>query len=324
MDARELSAKYTTDVVSNCIFSLDAGSLKDNDAVIRKMAKQIFRADLRTLLLFVFPAINSVLRMRLIPKNVEEFFTGIMKEAAHSRRNSKVDKADILQHLLALQDKKNFDDVQLVANAITFFIDGFETSSISMSLILFELARDQRVQQKLRTEIVEAEKKAPLTMDSIAALPYLEQVIYEALRLNPVVPALLKVCTEECEIPLTRDGKKTFTIPVGTSISIPVYDIHRDPENFKDPLEFKPERFDEDRGGLKAYKDSGSLLVFGMGPRVCLGQRFALTMMRAGLVDIIKSYKVTLNSKTKVPLVLDPKEFLNVPVGGLWLNFEKL
>lgn len=328
LETRELSAKYTTDVVSNCIFAVDAGSLKDKDAVIRRMGKEMFAPSFRTIVLFMLnelcPMVNKILKVRLIPKNVEDFFTKLMKDAAQYRRNSKEDKADVLQYLLALQDKKNLDDLELVANAITFFLDGFETSSVSMAWILYALAGDQRVQEKLRVEILAAESKAPLTMDSIAELTYLDQVVYEALRLHAPAPLLLKKSIADCEMPLTADGKKSFTIAAGTSIAVPVFDIHRDPDNFEDPLKFNPERFDEQNGGVKAYKDTGSLLVFGMGPRVCLGQRFAVTQMKAGIVAIMKKYQLTVNAKTANPLVMDPKEFLNIPSGGLWLDFKKL
>lgn len=321
IDARELSAKFTTDVVSSCIFSLDAGSLKDKDALIRKMGKEMFKPNLRTMFIFIMselcPSLNKLLRIPFIPKYVEQFFAKIMREAAQH-------KADVLQYLLALQEKKNLNDVEMVANAITFFLDGFETSSVAMSLILFEIARDQRVQEKLRREIQEAEEEGPLTMDVIADLPYLDQVVYEALRLNPPATLLSKKCIADCEMPLTRDGKQRFLVKAGTSITIPVLDIHTDPENYENPLEFSPERFDKDRGGIKAFMEKGALLPFGLGPRMCLGQRFALTQMKAGLVDIVKYFEVSVNEKTKVPFVLAPKEFMYVPDGGIWVDFKKL
>lgn len=61
-----------------------------------------------------------------------------------------------------------------------------------------------------------------------------------------------------------------------------------------------------------------------MGPRACIGQRFALTQMKVGLVDIVKSFELSLNEKTQVPLVLDPQEIFNVPQGGVWIDFKKL
>lgn len=328
MDARELCAKYTTDVVSNCIFALDAGSLRDQDAMIRKMGKDMVKPSLRLVVLFtigeICPSLNKILKIRFVPKYVEQFFTKIMKEPAQKRRNGKIDKADVMQYLLTLQDKKNLNDVELVANAITFFLDGYETSSVSMALILFEIARDKRVQEKLRREICDAEAQGCLTMDSIAELAYLDQVIYEALRLNAPVSALGKRCISECQIRMTEDDQQMFTVPVGTSIVIPVYDIQRDSANYENPLEFIPERFDKEHGGVKAFKDTGVLLAFGMGPRVCLGQRFALTQMKAALVDIVRNFEVSVNEKTQVPLVMDPKEFLNVAQGGIWVDFKNL
>lgn len=327
-DARELSAKYTTDVVSSCIFALDAGALNKDVSVIRNMAKEMFKPSFRLVVLLLLseicPKLNRFLRIPFIPKNVEDFFAKLMKDAADHRRSSKLDKTDVMQYLLTLQDRKNLNDVELVANAITFFLDGYETSSVSMALILFELARDKRVQDKLRKEIMDAEVTGKLTLDAMADLRYLDQVVYEALRLNPPTPFLIKKCTADCEMPLTRDGREVITVTEGTSISIPLFDIQRDPDNFKDPLEFIPERFDEEHGGVKAFKDKGCLLIFGMGPRECLGKRFAMMQMKSAIVEIIRSYEVSLNVKTQVPLVIDPKEFLNVPQGGVWVDFKRL
>lgn len=328
IDARELSARFTTDVVSNCLFAVDAGALRAEESVIRNMAKEMLKPSLKLAILFmvseICPSVNKVLRIPFIDKPVERFFTKLMKDAADHRRKSKLDKADVMQYLLALQDKKNLNDVELIANAITFFLDGYETSSVSMALILFEIARDKRVQGKLREEIRNAEAEAPLTMDTIAALQYLDQVVYEALRLNGPVGAISKRCISECEVSLSKDGKEKVPVPVGTSVLIPLYDIQRDPENFENPLEFIPERFDEELGGVKAHKDKGTLLMFGMGPRVCLGQRFALTQMKAAIVDIVKNFEVSVNGKTQVPLVMDPKEFLNVVQGGVWVDLKRL
>lgn len=328
-DARELSAKYTTDVISSCIFALDAGSLKDKDAVIRKMAKEMFKPSLRTFFLFMIaemcPSLNQLLRIKMIPSHVEIFFRELMKEASRMRREgTDTDKADIMQYLLALQDKKQLNDTELMANAITFFLDGFETSSISMAFILLELSRNKRVQDKLRREIEDAEEEGPLTMDSIAEMQYMDLVIYEALRLNPVVSALAKKSLSDCEMALTEDAESLFRIPAQTTIIIPVLDIHRDSRNYEDPLEFIPERFDKENGGVKAFRDRGAYLAFGMGPRVCLGQRFALTQIKSALVDILKAFEMTCNEKTQIPLVMDPKEFLNLPQGGIWINFKRL
>lgn len=325
MNARELAARFTTDVVSNCIFALDAGSLKDRDATIRKMGTEIFKPGFRLFLLFlineVCPKALQFLRIPVVPSHAQDFFAGVMRDAIDYRTKNNIEKADFLGYLLTLREKKNWTDVQVVANAMTFFIDGFETSSLSIAHILFEIGQNKRVQGKLRQEIAEA---GPLTMESIADLKYLDQVIHETLRLNPPASFSVKRCTEECEISYTHDDKNKVKIVPGTVMVIPIFDIHRDPENYENPLEFYPERFDEENGGIKGFRDRGVQLSFGDGPRICLGMRFALTQIKAAIVEIVKTYEVSVNAKTQVPLVLDPKEFLVYPQGGIWVNFKKL
>lgn len=329
MDTRELFSRYTTDVVSNCIFALDARSLKDEQGLIHSKAKKMFEPNWLLIIPFMLnelaPALVKYVRIPFITKDLEQFFTRLMRDAVELRKQSKITRADVMQYLLTLQEKKNLNDVELMANAITFFLDGYETSSISMSLISFEIARSKRVQDKLRAEILAAEEKGPLTMESIADLPYLDQVIHEALRLNTPFGILSKRCVTDCELALTDDpnGKKV-KIAEGTAVTIPVMGIHRDPANYKDPLEFIPERFDAEEGGVKAYKDKGALMMFGDGPRICLGMRFALTQMKAGFVRILKDFELSVNEKTQVPLVMNPPDFLNVPVGKVWVDFKRL
>lgn len=329
IDARELSAKYTTDVVSNCIFALDAGSLRNEDAEIRKMGKKMMAPDnWKMFLLFVigemFPITKKVIRLPFVDKPIETFFANLMRDAIDYRIKNKIEKADYLQHLLAVREKKKLNDVEVVANAVTFFLDGFETSSLNLTFTLYELGRNKRVQEKLRKEIMEAEEDTPLTMEAIADLPYLDQVLHESLRLNPPVTFLSKRCTEDCKLFIDRAGKQELEVTKGMTILLPVWSIHRDPRNYADPLDFIPERFDADQGGVKAYRDKGAFLSFGDGPRICLGMRFALTQIKAALVDVLKNYEVSVNPKTQEPIELDPKEFLTVAKGGVWVDFKKL
>ena len=76
-----------------------------------------------------------------------------------------------------------------------------------------------------------------------------------------------------CNEPIEIDGLKGHKVLIekGMDIIIPVNEFHYDPENYENPEEFYPERFDEDKGGIKAYMDKGVWLPFGNGPRICLG-----------------------------------------------------
>lgn len=103
---------------------------------------------------------------------------------------------------------------------------------------------------------------------------------------------------------------------------IPIWSIHYDPRIYDEPEKFKPERFND--GTVKDYKDKGQWLVFGDGPRTCLGQRFAKAQSKACVATIVKNFEMTVDKKTITPLRLDPKEFLGTSAGGIWLNFKKI
>lgn len=329
IDTRELAAKYTTDVVSSCIFALDAESFKNDNAKIRQMGKELMTPSLRIIVFFLLvelsPILGKLYKQPFVPKHIEKFFTDIMHDAIQHRLASKIDRADYLHYLLALREKKNLSDLQVVAHAVTFFVDGFETSSIAMAFTLYELAKDKRVQDKVRAEIKEFEAKGDLTFEVINEMPYLDQVFHENLRLNSPAGFISKRCTEDIKTNLhENDPSSEIQICVGETVLIPIHSIHRDAENYIKPDAFWPERFDPENGGLKSFKDKGVFLPFGDGPRICLGQKFAILQVKAGIVDVVKNYEMTVNSKTQEPLIMDPANFIILPIGGFWLNYKKL
>ena len=80
-----------------------------------------------------------------------------------------------------------------------------------------------------------------------------------------------------CNEPIEIEGLKGHKVLIekGMDIIIPVNEFHYDPDNYENPEEFCPERFDVEKGGIKAYMDKGIWLPFGMGPRICLGNLFS-------------------------------------------------
>lgn len=128
-------------------------------------------------------------------------------------------------------------------------------------------------------------------------------------------------CTEPVE--LSYGGKKV-QIEKDVNVYIPIHQIHYDREYYPEPQIFNPGRFNSELGGVKAFKDKGVFLPFGDGPRVCLGMKFAHLQSIAGVAAIVKNFEITVNRKTAKKLVLDPKEFVNVKIGGLWLDFKPL
>ncbi|GAB0098878.1 hypothetical protein DMENIID0001_146820 [Sergentomyia squamirostris] len=326
-DAKELATKFTTDVVSSCIFGLDGGSFIGGKAIIREMGRVIYTPNWRVFSYFVvasvFPYLTRIYKMTFVPKPVEQFFVEIMKDAVTFRRQTNVDRFDYLHYLLELQEKKNLNELDLVAHAITFFLDGFETSSTALSFTLFEIARHKHVQDKLRAEIKQTRAKhSELSFDIVSDMPYLDQVFAESLRLYPPHTFMSKMCTENTEMRI-RPGEYR-TIERDTPVFIPIYSLHRDPEYYTEPNVFNPDRFAPELGGTRVYRDKGVYYPFSDGPRICLGQKFALAQVKAAIVSIVENFQLSVNTKTRSTIELDPKMYLFYPVGGLWLDFEPL
>lgn len=118
-------------------------------------------------------------------------------------------------------------------------------------------------------------------------MDYLNSVINEALRCYPIAP---QVVSRHCMTTAKIGG---FAIPVGTHVMADVLSIHADPAVWgpKDPREFDPDRFLD---GTK--REAGAFLTFGLGPRFCIGQRFALTEIRAVLFRLLRRYTVRVRS----------------------------
>lgn len=178
-----MAAKYTADVVSSCIYGIDSKAFTDEKSIIRQMGTALFEPNAKLLIYFtitmIFPFITKFYTMPLVSKETETFFTQLMKDAIKIRENTGEQRDDYLDYLLELKKKKNISDLDMAAHTITFFLDGFETSSIVIAHILHLLATHPNVQERLRTEIhdlMEKNNTNTITFDNISDMVYLDQV----------------------------------------------------------------------------------------------------------------------------------------------------
>jgi cytochrome P450 len=184
------------------------------------------------------------------------------------------------------------------------------------------LGKNKQVQDKLRAEVKNhSDISGKISFEALNEMPYLDAVFNEALRMHPPATYAGRVCTEATT--LEFDGRKV-EVEKGMNVYVPIHQLHYDPEIYADPKTFSPERFSAERGGLKPFKDLGVFLPFGDGPRICLGMRFGQLQSKAAIAAIVRNFEISVSSKTQKDLVLDPKEFFNIPCGGLWCDFKSL
>ncbi|XP_063929823.1 probable cytochrome P450 6a23 [Zophobas morio] len=334
IDIKEILACFTTDIIGSCAFGLEFNSFKEEDSTFRYYGRKLFQGSkLRMLRLFLitsFPNLAKKLGVVVFPPDISNFFMKVVKETVDYREKNNQTRKDFMQLLIDLKNNKLSSESgykhdgnsltveEIAAQSFVFFIAGFETSSTTMNFALYELARHQDIQDKLRDEInaVLAKNNGEITYGAIQEMKYMDQVIDETLRKYPPVSRLARICVKDYKIP-----DQNVVIEKGTAVEIPVYAIHYDKEYYPDPEKFDPERFNEEN---KSKRHHFTHLPFGEGPRICIGMRFGLMQSKVGLTALLKNYKFTVNKKTMEPLKINPTGGILSAEGDVWLSAEKI
>lgn len=324
LDAKDVFGKFTLDAIATSGFGIESNSYKDPDSVFRKTALRMVRADgtgsfmdiPKFIFLFVFPKLARSLGVNAFPTGTVEFFVKILRQTVAHRRESGRRRNDFIDLLLDetnKDSKESKSDLELVmiSNAIIFFFAGFDTSSTTMSQVIFCFLKKPSVQERARQEIenVIGDSKN-VTADHLKDLKYLENVINEAMRYNKFVTNLQRICTKDYKVPDTD-----FTIIKGTPVNVEFYGIDKD--CFANASEFDPDNFDANNNPNK-FGFSG----FGQGPRNCIGMRYAYMALKMALVKTLTRYKVVPCEETVEKLEFDmTKNDFN---GGVKFRMEKI
>ncbi|EDO32658.1 predicted protein [Nematostella vectensis] len=221
-------------------------------------------------------------------------------------------RQDFVQLMLDAQEQTiegvaKLNDDELAAQSVAFLIAGFETTGSTLSNTAYFLATHTDVQGKLIQELDEARKnRGDKTLYDLAQhTEYLDRVLSEVLRLCAPAFILLRKCEEECTI-------NGVHFPKGVDVNIPTYTLHRDPEAWEKPEEFDPEHFSPE---AKEKRHPYSYMPFGMGPRQCIGMRFAMLEIKICLMAVLEKFAFERASDTRdwegeAVALLRPKQIL--------------
>lgn len=318
---KDIFGCYSMDVITSTSFGVNIDSMNNpNDPFVKEIQKLTkFKAlDPRFVAIFVFPFLIPVLKamgINLFPKDALDFFTrAIKKIKADRKKEGKGARVDFLQLMLEAecanidqqsngmnQPFKGLTDIEILAQAFIFIFAGYEPSSNSLGYMAYLMATHPDVQQKVQDEIDSVfPNKAPLTYDAVMQLEYLDMVLNETQRLYPLGGRLERVCKKDVEI-------NGLTIPKGTVVMIPPPVLHRDPEYWPEPDEFRPERFSKEN---KDSVDPYTYLPFGAGPRNCIGMRFAIVTMKVAIASLLQHFSFRVCKETPIPLELSTQGFL--------------
>ncbi|XP_076289945.1 cytochrome P450 6k1-like [Lasioglossum baleicum] len=331
MEMKNLCACLHTDMVGNTIFGLRVNSLQNENAPFRLFGKKMFSfttlRSIRYLIIYFIPQLVKITGARFSDTESCNYFRSIFWGTVDRRVKSGEERSDFLGYLMELKEQYkdegdicglNFTGDDLVAQAVGAYVAGFETGSSVTAFTLYELAMNLDVQEKLRTEILNAleETNGKMTYEMIQTLPYLDMVVAETLRMYPPLGFLDRLPTKDYKIP-----NSDLVLKKDTPVYIPVAALHHDPEYFPNPEKFDPMRFSkQNEHKIRPF----TYMPFGEGPRICIALRWGLQQVKVGLVQLLRKYEVTPCEQTPVPIVIDTKALTTAAKGGLYLNVRKV
>lgn len=327
IELKNTFTRYTNDVIATCVFGVSVNSMKDASNKFYVFGREATNFGSAQSLKFFFlrsaPWLARLLRMKLVRTEIADFFKDLVSTTIKTRTEKGIVRPDVIQ-LMMENNKvpgKELTINDMTAQAFIFFFGGFESTSTLMCFAAYEVGINEDVQRRLQEEIDQALEKCngKVTYDVMNDMKYLDAVVYEALRMYPSISAVDRVCVKSFELPPAIPGAKPHVVREGDFIWIPIYGVQYDPRYYPEPEKFNPDRFYDDS---KHILNSGAYLSFGMGPRMCIGNRFALMETKVLLFHIFAKCNLIPCSKTTIPMKLSKKGFSMNAENGFWFNIQ--
>jgi cytochrome P450 len=215
----------------------------------------------------------------------------ILKRLVEERRQSNKKHDDLLDMLLSAkyEDGSSMDENQLVDEILILFAAGHETTSNALTFTCELLARNPEAQVKILEEIQKVKAESEDIMNWIKNANYTKLVVEESMRLYPPAYFIDRVNIEE-------DNFNDIVLSKGSNLLFSVYEIHRHPDLWKNPESFLPERFLDE-----SIKFSKIYYPFGAGPRMCIGNNFAMYEMILAILSVVEQFEI-IEKKTSIQI----------------------
>ena len=279
----ESMAELTMDVVGRTLFDTDvrdtAKEVGDALNVISDYYSQVLENPIKPPDWWPSP---GMFRFRRAARNVDR----IVAEMIEARRKGGRDRGDLLSALLQAQDEEGggMSNQQLRDECITLFLAGHETTSIALGHTFYLLSKHPEIEANVYREVAAVLEDRRATAEDYPRLEYTERVIKESMRLYPPVYAIGRQLLEDFEL-------GGYTLEKGVTLLFSQWVTHRRPESFTDPLRFDPDRWLPERAEkIHRY----AYFPFGGGPRICIGNHFAMMEAVLLLATLIRAYRFEL------------------------------
>ncbi|XP_016383158.1 cytochrome P450 3A30-like [Sinocyclocheilus rhinocerous] len=320
---KEVVAPYSLDVVTSSSFSVDIDSINNADDPFVTNIKKFFKFSLFSpliLILALFPSVANLLGkmgISIFSRSSVDFFYNVLRKIKDEHNKESNGRVDFLKLMIqnqipdekfedtSDQPVKGLTDHEILSQSFVFILGGYETTSTTLTYLLYNLATNPDCLEKLVLEIdTNFPPDTPITYDALMKMDCLEMAINESMRLLPTAPRLERVCKKTVEL-------NGVTIPKDTLVGIPTYVLCRDLQLWESPDEFRPERFSPE---CKSEMNQYAFMPFGLGPRNCIGMRFAQMIMKLLVVKLLQNFSMETCKETQIPLELNAIFQPKVPI----------
>ncbi|XP_036591140.1 cholesterol side-chain cleavage enzyme, mitochondrial-like [Trichosurus vulpecula] len=207
-------------------------------------------------------------------------------------------------YCLLHKNTMNFEDIK--ANVAEMMAGAVDTTATTLQWCMYEMARNLKVQDMLRAEVLAAQRDAQGDVKKmLKSVPLLKAAIKETLRLHPITDAITRYLPSDLVL---RD----YIIPAKTLVQVAIFAMGRDPNIFSNPEKFDPSRWLQEDTYFRA-------LGFGFGPRQCLGRRIAELEMTIFLMHILENFKIEMHKLSDVGTIFN---FILVPDKHIVFTFR--
>ncbi|MGO4615842.1 cytochrome P450 [Nocardia sp. 2YAB30] len=290
LDVRAEMSRLTLRVVVRALFAMDPA-----DAMTRRFTDAVATSTRE---------MSAYIRFPLVPLSVPtpghrrfhralRVLDEVTYEIIHRHREDEGDRGSLLAMMVRARDADTgvgMTDAELRDEVFAMLFAGHETTASTLAWVWYSIGRHPAVEQRLRAEIDQVLGGRRPTMDDLPRLVYTRHVIEETLRLYPPAWQIFRQAGEDDEI-------SGYPIPAGTNVLWCSYLMHRHRQYWDDPERFDPDRFNKRDS---ATGDPAGYYPFGAGPRLCIGNTFAMAEMQFAIAMILQRHQLVPISGTSI------------------------
>lgn len=286
--------RIAADIVTRALFGTDADG--HSQEVTKHIQVLLAYANDKIVNPFKLPLHYPTSSNKKVRQAIEDLDGIILGVIEKRRKSTTTPRHDLLQLLLEATDQdtgEQMNDQQVRDEVMTIYLAGQETTQHALTFALHLLEGAPKVVERLRQEALDVYGNKSLKPEHAHHLPYTAQVLKEVMRLYPPIWAVSRR-------PLQNDQIGAITIPKDSTVFIPIWAIHRHCDHWEAPLQFNPDRFEVEK---ERSLPKNTYFPFGSGPRICIGNHFAMLEMQVILSQLMLHFNIERTDDAELELV---------------------